>query len=242
MSTDAWAEWEPGPEEDEEEGVGGWTPPDIADEEDWPDGPDEEEITEDDRPAKFARISSEAKPSLSPAKIEVTQRQAAKLSDPWAVLHVPTGSPTGSNEQAEQPQAEKQDDGASRKRVAGKLTGWTNAEQVVQAMAAIGMEGKITKKEDIRTRIEEPTHFKGLKPRYVVYHYPTTRAVLCQGKLADDVRARLADWQAGLGSQRSARWGAVQSPHSKAARGAARAVEQAGALDREKGRDKGRGQ
>ena len=86
---------------------------------------------------------------------------------------------TGSSEQAKQSQEEKQEGGASRKRVAGKLTGWTNAEQVVQAMAAIGMEGKITKREDIRTRIEEPTHFKGLKPRYVVYHYPTTRAVLC---------------------------------------------------------------
>ena len=198
-SGDEWAQWDAGPDEDQVEDEGGWTPPEVEkEEEDWQDVPDEEEGTDDDRPAKYARTSSGAMSSLSQAKNEGTDRRAAKLSDPWAVLHVPTGSPTGSNEQAKQSQEVKQEDGASRKRVAGKLTGWTNAEQVVQAMAAIGMEGKITRTEDIRTRIEEPTQF-GLKPRYVVYHYPTTRAVLCQGKLADDVRARLADWQAGNG-------------------------------------------
>ena len=214
-SGDEWAQWDAGPDEDQVEDEGGWTPPEVEkEEEDWQDVPDEEEGTDVDPPAKYARTSSGAMSSRNPAKYawtssgamsslsqaknEGTDRRAAKLSDPWAVLHVPTGSPTGSNEQAKQSQEVKQEGGASRKRVSGKLAGWTDAEQVVEAMAAIGMEGKITTREDIRTRIEAPTQF-GFKPRYVVYHYPTTRAVLCQGKLADDVRARLADWQAGNG-------------------------------------------
>ena len=79
----------------------------------------------------------------------------------------------------------------------GKLTGWSSAEQVVTALAAVGMEAVITKREDIRVRIEQATHFKGMKPQFVVYQYPTTRAVLAQGKLGDTVRARLAEWQAG---------------------------------------------
>ena len=33
MSADPWEEWKPEPDE-EEEGVGGWTPPDVEEEED----------------------------------------------------------------------------------------------------------------------------------------------------------------------------------------------------------------
>ena len=84
----------------------------------------------------------------------------------------------------------------------GKLTGWSSAEQVVTALAAVGMEAVITKREDIRVRIEQATHGdphveQAMKPQFVVYQYPTTRAVLAQGKLGDTVRARLAEWQAG---------------------------------------------
>ena len=69
---------------------------------------------------------------------------------------------------------------------------------VVEALEAIGMAGIITRREDIRVRIEQARQVKTQpKPQYVVYQYPTTRAVLVQGKLADTVRARLAEWQAG---------------------------------------------
>ena len=82
-------------------------------------------------------------------------------------------------------------------RNAGKLSGWSSAEQVVEALEALGMAGIITKREDIRVRIEQARQKTEPKPKYVAHHYPTTRAVLVQGKLADTVRARLAEWQAG---------------------------------------------
>ena len=74
-----------------------------------------------------------------------------------------------------------------------------SAEQVVEALDALGMASIITRRWDIRVRIEQATHCKGEKPQFVAYQYPTTRAVLAQGKLGDTVRARLAEWQAGQG-------------------------------------------
>ena len=134
-----------------------------------------------------------------------------ELRDPWAVLDVPQGSPVERGETTDatavrSERGEQQPEKEARVQKAGKLTGWSSAEQVVTALAAVGMEAVITKREDIRVRIEQVTHCKGVKPQFVVYQYPTTRAVLAQGKLGDTVRARLAEWQAGQGQERSARW------------------------------------
>ena len=96
----------------------------------------------------------------------------------------------------EEPEAEKPA-GEERPRVPGKLGGWTSAAQVVEALQAVGMPGTITKSEAIRVRIQPAQG--GAKPQYVVYYYPTTRAILAQGKIAETVRARLVGWQAGGG-------------------------------------------
>ena len=217
MSEDPWAEWEHEPESEEE--VAEEVAEPDEEEEAWVDAPDVEESAWEDvesavderRPAKYARLSDGAKASPSAVrtteampgrKADVRDLHAAELRDPWAVLSVPEGTPgergeraaeegVGSERDEQQPAAE------GRVRNAGKLSGWSSAEQVVEALAAIGMAGIITKREDIRVRIEQARQKTEPKPKYVVYQYPTTRAILVQGKLADTVRTRLAEWQAG---------------------------------------------
>ena len=212
MSEDPWAEWEHEPESEEKvaEEV---AEPDVE-EEAWVDAPDVEESAWEDvesavderRPAKYARLSDGAK--ASPSAVRTTEAtpgrkaEVAELSNPWAVLSVPEGSPGENGERAVEKDVgserdEQQPAAEGRVRNAGKLSGWSSAEQVVEALAAIGMAGIITKRENIRVRIEQARQKTEPKPKYVVYQYPTTRAILVQGKLADTVRTRLAEWQAG---------------------------------------------
>ena len=132
------------------------------------------------------------------------RRVTTASSNPWAVLEVPQGNEAQSGVQeepsgngVEKPTGEERPRpaGEQRPRLPGKLAGWSSAEQVVDALQAVGLPGSIVKTEDIRVRIEQPT--QGSKPQYVLHYYPTTGAVLPQGKLAATVRARLAGWQAG---------------------------------------------
>ena len=139
----------------------------------------DESATSGARPAKFARLD---------------HRGTTVLANPWAVLEVPQGSEAQEERVAETPVAEKPAE-EERPRLPGKLGGWASADQVVEALQAVGMPGTITKREDIRVRIQPAQG--GAKPQYVVYYYPTTRAILAQGKIAETVRARLAGWQAG---------------------------------------------
>ena len=129
-------------------------------EEAWEDVPDVEESAwanvesevDEHRPAKYARLSDGAK--ASPSAVWTTEatlgRKAdvVELRDPWAALDVPKGSPgeravekdVGRERDEQQPAAE------GRVRNAGKLSGWSSAEQVVEALEALGMASIITKR------------------------------------------------------------------------------------------------
>ena len=121
--------------------------------------------------------------------------------NPWAAVEQGNGNGaqdehTGAQEEHSGNRA-GEPAGQDRPRLPGKLAGWSSAAQEVGAMQAVGLRASIAKTEDIRVRIEQTT--QGTKPMYIVYYYPTTGAVLPQGKHAHTVRARLAGWQAGGG-------------------------------------------